>query len=193
MTRRVAFDNDKCVHELFEEQVSRTPSAVAVMYEDTQLTYAELNARANQLARYLRRQGVGLESRVGLCLERSLDLVVGIFGVLKAGAAYVPLDPQYPRERLQYMLEDSNAQLLLAHKVLIDKLTDYKGATLSLDEQWEQISHEDEANLTTVTSDLDNVAYVIYTSGSTGKPKGVMVTHRNVRATVRGHKRLFCF
>ena len=177
--------------ELFEEQVSRTPDAVAVVYEETQLTYAELNARANQLARYLRRQGVDLDARVGLCLERSLDLVVGMLGVLKAGAAYVPLDPQYPTERLQYMLADANAPVLVTHRALTERLRDYKGATLSPDQQWEEIGHEDEANLTTVTPDPDNVAYVIYTSGSTGRPKGVMVQHRSLLNLICWHREAF--
>ena len=173
------YPGDSSIQQLFEAQVSRTPNAVAAIYENTELTYQQLNARANQLAHYLRRQGVTLESRVGLCFERSLDLVVGMLGVLKAGGAYVPLDPQYPQERLRYMLEDSNAQMLLTHKAVREKLTEYKGATLSLDEDWEKIERENDANLN-ASGDADNLAYVIYTSGSTGHPKGVMVNHSSV-------------
>ncbi len=110
---RAEYPAERCLHELFEEQVERTPTATAIQYEDRTLSYAELNARANRLARYLREQGVGPDSRVGICVERSLEMVVGLLGILKAGGAYVPLDPSYPAQRLKYMLSDSTPVLLL--------------------------------------------------------------------------------
>jgi amino acid adenylation domain-containing protein len=174
-----AYPYDKCVHELFEAQVERTPSAVAVVSDDRQLTYAELNARANQLARFLRRFGIGPDSLVGLCVDRSIDMVVGILGALKAGAGYVPMDPTYPADRLAFMLHDANVFVLLTQSHLLDQLPPHNGPRLSLDADWDVIAKERKDNLAAWANPA-NLAYVIYTSGSTGKPKGVMVHHRGL-------------
>ena len=170
---------DKCIHQLFEAQVERIPDAVAAVFEDQQMTYRELNARANQLAHYLRRHGVGPEVLVGICMERSLDMVIGLLGTLKAGGAYVPLDPAYPKERLAFMLEDTQAPVLLTQENLIERLPKHKAHVLCLDKDWEIVLNEDEENPVCATI-AENLAYVIYTSGSTGKPKGAMISHRSL-------------
>ncbi|HBB87820.1 MAG TPA: hypothetical protein DC047_09415 [Blastocatellia bacterium] len=174
-----AYPYDKCVHELFEAQVERTPSAIAVVADDRQLTYAELNERANQLARFLRRFGIGPDSLVGLCVDRSLEMIVGILGVLKAGAGYVPMDPTYPEDRLAFMLQDANVFVLLTQSHLLDQLPSHNGPRLSLDSDWDLIAKERKENLAAWANPA-NLAYVIYTSGSTGKPKGVMIHHRRL-------------
>ncbi|HSK79061.1 MAG TPA: non-ribosomal peptide synthase/polyketide synthase, partial [Thermoanaerobaculia bacterium] len=163
------------LHELFDRQAERAPGAVAVTCEGESLTYGELRARADRVARRLSRLGVGPESRVGLAAERSLDLVVGLLGILKAGGAYVPLDPSYPEERLAFLLEDSGAPVLLAQAGVAEKLPPYPGHVLLLDgEDFEDGEAPESA------AGPDNAAYVIYTSGSTGRPKGTIVTHGNV-------------
>ncbi|BAZ33597.1 amino acid adenylation domain-containing protein (plasmid) [Cylindrospermum sp. NIES-4074] len=174
-----AYPREKCIHQLFELQVERTPNAVAVVWENQQLTYRELNQRANQLGNYLKNLGVKPELLVGICMERSLEMIVGLLGILKAGGAYVPLDPNYPPERLAEMLNDSQASMLLTQQKLLQKLSDYTGLLIDLDSQWQVISQDGEQN---IVSDVqaDNLAYVIYTSGSTGKPKGVMISHRSL-------------
>lgn len=169
---------NKSIHQLFESQVERTPEAVALVFENEQLTYRELNCRANQLAHYLRNVGVGPEVLVGICVERSLEMVVGIIGILKAGGAYVPLDPTYPKERLAFMLQDSQVSILLTQQHLIENLTEGEAQIVCLDSEWEAIAQESEDNL--VSEVTENLAYVIYTSGSTGKPKGVLVSHYNI-------------
>ncbi|TRT76023.1 MAG: amino acid adenylation domain-containing protein, partial [Microcystis sp. M_OC_Ca_00000000_S217Cul] len=173
------YSYNKCIHQLIEEQAARTPDAVAVVFENQQLTYAELNSRANQLAHYLRSLGVETEVIVGLCVERSLDMIVALIGILKAGAAYLPLDPEYPQERLQFMLEDSQVPLLLTQSSLIDKLPNHQAKTVFLAEIWPEIKPMNWDNLT-VKVTASNLANVIYTSGSTGKPKGVMVEHKGL-------------
>ncbi|NCR34055.1 MAG: amino acid adenylation domain-containing protein [Microcystis aeruginosa S11-01] len=173
------YSYNKCIHQLLEEQAARTPDAVAVVFESQQLTYAELNSRANQLAHYLRSLGVETEVIVGLCVERSLDMIVALFGILKAGAAYLPLDPEYPQARLQFMLEDSQVPLLLTQHSLIDKLPNHQAKTVFLAETWEEIKPMNRDNLTGKVT-ASNLANVIYTSGSTGKPKGVMVEHQGL-------------
>jgi len=170
------YPKDKCIHQLFEEQAERTPENIALVFEDKQLSYRELNARANQLARHLQRLGVGPEKMVGICLERSIEMVVAVMGILKAGGAYVPLDPKYPSGRLAYILEDTAVSVLLTQESLVNKLPSWFGQTLCLDSVWESIKLESEENLNTII-DPNHLAYIIYTSGSTGKPKGVMVTH----------------
>ena len=165
------------LHQLFEAQVERTPEAVAAIFEDQQITYNELNRRANQVARHLRRLGVAPEVLVGLCLERSLDMLIGLLGVLKAGGAYVPLDPAYPIERLTFMLEDSQAQVLLTQQPLIARLSTSALQIICLDTDWPVIASESGDNLRP-TATVDQLAYVIYTSGSTGRPKGVLGTQR---------------
>ncbi|TRU33563.1 MAG: amino acid adenylation domain-containing protein [Microcystis aeruginosa Ma_MB_F_20061100_S20] len=173
------YSYNKCIHQLIEEQAARTPDTVAVVFENQQLTYAELNSRANQLADYLRSLGVETEVIVGLCVERSLDMIVALIGILKAGAAYLPLDPEYPQERLQFMLEDSQVPLLLTQSSLIDKLPNHQAKTVFLAEIWQEIKPMNWDNLTGKVT-ASNLANVIYTSGSTGKPKGVMVEHQGL-------------
>ena len=153
-------------------------------YEGRQLTYAELNARANQVAHYLARHGVGPEVMVGLCVERSLEMVVGILGILKAGGAYVPLDPDYPAPRLAFMLEDTAAPVLLTQASLRERLPAYAGRTVSLDADWAEIARE-RADNPKVPVGARNLAYVIYTSGSTGRPKGTCIEHRSVVRLVK--------
>ena len=171
------YPKDKCIHQLFEEQVERTPDSVAVVFEDQQLSYRELNERSNQAAHYLKKLGVGSEVRVGICLERSLEMVVGILGVLKAGGAYVPLDPQHPKERLSFMLKDTQARVLLTQEKLVAEF-DHQ-VVVSLDKGWEKIAKQSKENPDNKVTP-ENLMYVMYTSGSTGKPKGVEVTHRAV-------------
>ena len=175
----VEYPTDRCIHELFEDQVQRTPDAISVVFEDQQLTYRELNRRANQLAHHLRALGVGPDKPVGICIERSLEMVVGILGTLKAGGAYVPLDPEYPKDRLTFMLDDSRTPVLLTLSTLLDSLPQRENLTVLLDSDKDAIAREDEQNTITGVGS-DNLAYVIYTSGSTGVPKGVAVSHSNV-------------
>jgi amino acid adenylation domain-containing protein len=168
-----------CLHQAFEQQVRRAPDAVALTFESEQLTYQELNARANQLARHLRRQGVGPEVLVGLCLERSVEMMVGLLAILKAGGAYLPLDPAYPSERLSFMLDDAETKLLLTSEKLGAQFTGAAQTIFLIDREWNSVAHESKDDLVSNVV-AENLAYVIYTSGSTGKPKGVPVTHRNV-------------
>jgi len=182
-TQRV-YAGRQCLHELFEEQVTRTPDTIAVSYEDQALTYAELNQRANKLAHHLRKLGVDSEVLVGVFLERSLEMVVGLLGILKAGAAYLPLDPSYPPERLSFMLDDAALSVLVTQQELADKLPAHWCYTICLDTEWETIEDEDAQNLSGLVTD-ENLAYVIYTSGSTGRPKGAMLNHRGVVNCVR--------
>jgi amino acid adenylation domain-containing protein len=170
---------DQCIHQLFEAQVECTPEAIAVVFAQEQLTYGELNRRANQLAHYLRARGVGPEVRVGLCLERSLEMVIGLLGILKAGGAYVPLDPAYPPERLAFLLADTRALVLLTQGQLRERLPATSSHIVCLDADWQSIAHESEENPGSEAK-ADNLAYVMYTSGSTGQPKGVAVCHRGV-------------
>ncbi|WP_416212830.1 amino acid adenylation domain-containing protein, partial [Nostoc sp. LEGE 12450] len=173
------YPQDKCIHQLFEEQVARTPDAVAVVFENQQLTYQQLNCRANQLAHYLQSLGVGADVLVGICVERSLEMVVGLLGILKAGGAYVPLDPEYPTERLSFMLEDAQVQVLLTQQHLVKALPQSQVELVCLDSDWFLMSHLSQENLITSVQ-ASNLAYVIYTSGSTGKPKGTMILHQGV-------------
>ncbi|MHC5747807.1 MAG: non-ribosomal peptide synthetase, partial [Nostoc sp.] len=169
----------QCIHELFEAQVQKTPDAVAVVFEDEQLTYQELNARANQLAHYLRSLGLKPEVLMGICVERSLSMVIGLLAILKAGGAYIPLDPSYPKERLAYMLEDSQPSVLLTQQYLVESLPTHKAKVVCIDSDWRVIANKNTEN-PTCNITCDNLAYVIYTSGSTGKPKGAMNTHRGI-------------
>ena len=166
------------VPELFAAQAARTPEAIAVVFEDQQLTYAQLDARANQLAHHLRSLGVGPEVVVGLCVERSPEMLVGLLGILKAGGAYLPLDPAYPSERLAFMLEDARAPVLITQAALLDQLPAY-GRIVQINADWPAIARQP---TTAPRSGLHphNTAYVIYTSGSTGTPKGVCALHRGV-------------
>lgn len=173
------YPQDKCIHHLFEEQAERTPNNIAVTFSDNKLTYRELNTRANQMAHYLQRLGVGKEVMVGICVERSLEMIVGILGILKAGGAYIPLDPNYPSERLAFILEDTKTPVLLTQQRLLSGLSAHNAQTICLDTAWEIIAQESQENLPLKTHS-ENLAYVIYTSGSTGKPKGVQIAHRHL-------------
>src|SRR5262249_10679996 len=153
--------------------------AVAVVYEGEQLSYHELNRRANQLAHYLQKYGVGAEVKVGLCVERSLELIVGLLGIMKAGGAYLPLDADYPQERLDYIIKDAGCRIILCQRHHLEKLIETETTLLRLDADWGVIAlHSDERSA--AQSSNDNLAYVIYTSVSPGQPKGVMVEHANI-------------
>jgi amino acid adenylation domain-containing protein len=178
------YADDVCIHQLFEEQVRRTPDGIAVEFEDQHLTYAQLNARANQVANYLRTLGVRPEVTVAICMERCIELVVGIIGILKAGGAYLPLDPAYPRERLSFMLEDARASVVLTVGHLREHVPDQGVRLVSLDGDCEPFAAESDHNPHNQTV-AGNLAYVIYTSGSTGQPKGVMVEHRGLSNTIK--------
>ncbi|BBD60567.1 amino acid adenylation domain-containing protein [Nostoc sp. HK-01] len=173
------YRQNQCIHQLFEAQAKKTPDAIAVSFDHQYLTYQELNHKANQLAHYLKKQGVKPEVLVGICVERSLDMIVGILGILKAGAAYLPLDLAYPQERLSFMLEDAKVSLVLTQQRLQEWLPHNQQQTIYLDVDWPLIAQESQANLE-IKLTTTNLAYVIYTSGSTGKPKGVMIQHHSL-------------
>ena len=176
---RTDSSHNLCIHQLLEEQVERTPDAVAVIFGNQQLTYRELNQRANQLAHYLQKLGVKPEVFVGICIERSIEMLVGLLGILKAGGAYVPLDSTYPKERLAFMLEDARAPVLLTQQRLLEIIPSHSGQVVCLDTNWQEIGKEiSENSVSNVCA--DNLAYVIYTSGSTGKPKGTLIHHRGL-------------
>jgi amino acid adenylation domain-containing protein len=176
----VEYRAGRCVHELIEEQVERTPEAVAVEYEGREVTYRELNRRANQLAHFLRGRGVGPEVAVGVCAERSVEMVVSLLGILKAGGAYVPLDPTYPADRLASMVQDARIPVVLTQRHLVAGLPAWGAELLCVDERSPELDAQPEANPASGASD-SALAYVIYTSGSTGKPKGAMNIHRGFR------------
>jgi microcystin synthetase protein McyA len=187
---QAGYPEDSCIHHLFEAQVERTPEAVAVIFEEQQLTYRELNVRANQLAHYLQSLGVGSDVLVGICVERSLDMVVGLLGILKAGGAYVPLDPNYPQERLAFMLEDSQVPVLLTQRSLVASLPKHSAQVVLLDADWENIAQHKQENPTNQTT-ANHLAYIIYTSGSTGIPKGVAIEHRSTVTLLHWAKEVF--
>ncbi|MEG4805076.1 amino acid adenylation domain-containing protein [Microcoleus sp. ARI1-B5] len=173
------YPQNQCFHQLFAERVEREPDAVAAVFENQQLTYRQLNSKANQLARYLQQLGAKSEVLIGLCVERSLDAIVGILGIIKAGAAYLPLDPNYPQERVNFMLEDAGVSILVTQQHLAKNLTQGEYSVVCLDADAEIIAQQSPANLTTNILP-ENLAYVIYTSGSTGTPKGVLIEHRGL-------------
>lgn len=174
-----AAHQEQCIHELFETQVAQTPNAIAVVFEEQQLTYQELNQQTNQLAHHLRKLGVGPEVLVGICVERSLEMVVGLLAILKAGGAYVPLDPAYPKERLAFMLADAQVPVLLTQHRQLEWLPQHGAKAVCLDTDWQVIAQESQEKPVNWATPV-NLAYVIYTSGSTGKPKGVMIQHRSI-------------
>jgi amino acid adenylation domain-containing protein len=205
------YPRDKCISELFEIQAEKTPDAAAVVFEDQQLSYQELNERANQVAHYLKKQGIGPEALVAIWMERSIEMIVALLAILKAGGAYVPLDPDYPQERLVFMLEDSRACLLLTQKSLVEDgrwtiengdsrssipstlLTtglDSRLKVVCLDREWETIACESRENLSSGVT-AENLAYVIYTSGSTGRPKGVAIEHHSTVALLSWAQTVF--
>ncbi len=173
------YPQDKCVHQLFEAQVERSPDAIAAVFSQNpqqQLTYRELNSKANQLAHYLQELGVGPDILVAICMERSLEIAIAVLGVLKAGAAYVPLDPAYPKERLTFMLADTQAPVILTQSHLVSGLPAHQARAVCLDSDWQEIVSCSTENPASSVSP-DNLTYTIYTSGSTGKPKGVPLPH----------------
>jgi len=187
---QTSYPDHYCIHQLFEEQVVKTPDAIAVIDGEKSLTYEQLNQKANQLAYYLQNLGVKTEDLVGICIERSVLMIIGLLGILKAGAAYIPLDPNYPSERLAYMLEDSAVSVLLTQENLVDTLPNYLGTIFCLDQDGKILEHHPQDNLLhPMTS--ENLAYVIYTSGSTGKPKGVLIQHQSLLNLVSWHQNAF--
>jgi len=181
----------ECIHRLFEQQVEQRPEQIAVEFGGERVSYQELNERANRLGRYLREQRVRPEVVVGLCLERSVEMVVGVLGVLKAGGAYLPLDPDYPRERLSFMLQETGVPLLLTQERLLDQLPGHWGEVLCLDTEWAEQEGKYEGENIASEVRAENLAYVIYTSGSTGRPKGVSVTHHGLKNLARVQQREF--
>jgi amino acid adenylation domain-containing protein len=186
------YQQDHCIHDLVAAQAVLTPSAVAVVEGNRQIRYNELNHRANKLARYLLRKGAGPEQLIGVCVERSLEMVVGLLGALKSGGAYLPLDPAYPAERLKYMLEDAGAKVVITEQHFKSSVEGEGREIICIDTQWAEIERESEENLQSGVS-RDNLAYVIYTSGSTGASKGVMVTHSNVTRLFAATQKWFGF
>ncbi|MEG4217554.1 amino acid adenylation domain-containing protein [Microcoleus sp. Pol14C6] len=178
------YPESACIHQLFEVQAEQTPDAVAVVFGEQQLTYQQLNCRANQLAHYLQTLGAGPEVLVGICFDRSIEAIVSLLAVLKAGSAYLPLDPAYPKERLDFMLSDAQISVLLTQQNLVERLPECGAKVICLDATQETIDAQSEINPASLAN-ADNLAYVMYTSGSTGKPKGVCVVHRGVVRLVK--------
>ena len=176
---RADYPRDLCVHQLLEDQARRNPESIALEFQGQSLSYAELDARSNQLAHFLRKRGVRAEQLVGVCLERSLEMVVALLGILKAGGAYVPLDPAYPSDRIKYVLDDAHVALLLTQDSMLASLPSTSAEVICLDPEWLVFQHEGTEPVATEVTPA-NLAYVIYTSGSTGKPKGVQLEHRSV-------------
>ncbi|MGH9941020.1 MAG: amino acid adenylation domain-containing protein [Pyrinomonadaceae bacterium] len=181
---RTEYPRSQCIHKLFEAQAERKPEAVALVYQDEYLSYGELNRRANQLAHYLQKLGVKPDVLVGICVERSIEMVVGLLGILKAGGAYVPLDRFYPQERLSFMLEDAHVPVILTQESLTGSLPKHELSVVRLDTDWKEIAKQSTDNLPYATSS-EKLAYVMYTSGSTGRPKGVCIPHRAVVRLVK--------
>lgn len=176
------YPRDKTITQLFEEQVEKTPDNIAVVFEDQKLTYRELNERANSLANYLRSQKIGRNDIIGIMVNRSLEMIISILAVLKSGACYIPIDPEYPQDRIEYMLNNSNAKLLLTFKRLENKVTFDNKLFVELDNE---LYNSNKDNLINI-NEPDDLAYIIYTSGSTGKPKGVMLKHNNINNFIQG-------
>lgn len=184
------YPSDRCIHQLFEAQVERTPDVIAVVFENEQLTYSALNKRANQLAHYLQTLGVGPDVLVGICVERSLEMIVGLLGILKAGGAYLPLDPEYPSERLAYMIADASVPVLLTQQTLKTVLPSYSERVICLDEDIGAFLNYPDYNAR-VSITPNDLAYAIYTSGSTGQPKGVLIQHQGLCNLTKAKQKLF--
>src|SRR5437764_4066643 len=177
------------LHQLFEQQVEKTPNADALVFGPERLSYAELDQRANQIANYLCGLGAGPEVVVGLCVERSVEMIAGMLAILKTGAVYLPLEPRYPAERLHYMVQDAQARIVMTQSALKERLSGMAAQILAFDEALE-IAHQPENNPVT-RIEPDNLAYIIYTSGSTGRPKGVGVSHRSICPLIQwGHRNI---
>ncbi len=187
---QVGYPQDRCVHQLVESIAEQNPDGIALVFEDKQLSYKELNLRSNQLANYLQKLGVDSEVIVGLCVERSFDMVIGMLAILKAGGAYLPLDPTYPSERLNLMLEDAQVSVLLTYTQCLESFKNSNYQVIYLDKDWEIIAQAVQDNLPSKIT-ANNLAYVIYTSGSTGKPKGVKIEHRGLLNLVFWHQQAF--
>lgn len=177
--REDLFDLSRPIHKVFEDQVLKTPNNIAVIFQQERLSYRELNDRANQLANYLRKQNIKPNTLVGVCMERSLEIPIALLGILKAGGAYVPFDPEYPEDRLNYMIENSNLSFMITQSKFEDKISYENLKYVCIDKEHDMLSNEDKNNLNNQVL-MDDLAYVIYTSGSTGKPKGAMNTHRGM-------------
>ncbi|TAN46944.1 MAG: amino acid adenylation domain-containing protein [Methylococcaceae bacterium] len=175
------YPTDRCIHHLFEQQAANTPTATALIFDNQYLTYQQLNTRANQVAHYLLSLGVGVESLVGICMQRSPEMIIGMLGILKAGAAYVALDPAYPKARLAFMLEDAATPVLLTQQELLESLPGSQARRVCLDSDWDVIAQALPGNPLQAPAQ-HNLAYILYTSGSTGRPKGVAIEHRSVVA-----------
>ncbi|MBW4583715.1 non-ribosomal peptide synthetase [Aetokthonos hydrillicola Thurmond2011] len=180
----------QCFHEIFEAQVEKNPNSLAVVFADQKLTYYQLNEKSNQIAHYLGKQGVKPEVMVGLCMERSPEMIAGIIGILKAGGSYVPLDPSYPEERLRFILADTKAPVLLLAEKSLTIFSGYEGLIVRIDRDWDQIAQENSTNPNSGVSQI-NLAYTIYTSGSTGIPKGVTVSHQGLSNLIAAQKQTF--
>lgn len=186
------FYNRPAIHEAIENHANQQPEAIALSFEDRYLTYFDLNQRANQLAHYLTSLGVGAEVRVGVFLTPSLDIGVALLSIFKVGGVYVPLDPNYPHDRLTTLLEDNQPQVILTHVDLLPNLPTIAANIFCCDRDWSTIEHLPTDNLAH-NIDLDQTAYIIYTSGTTGKPKGVMTSYRNLQYYVFSAQKQFGF
>ncbi|MDZ8221822.1 MULTISPECIES: amino acid adenylation domain-containing protein [unclassified Nostoc] len=178
------------IHQFIQFQVASVPHATAIIFQNEKLSYQELNQKANQVAHYLRKLGVKPEVLVGVCVERSLDMVIALLGILKAGGAYVPLDPTYPKERLAFVIEDTQIPILLTQQHLLESIPQHQAQTVCIDDNWQKIAQQSVDNPICETQP-HNLAYIIYTSGSTGKPKGVAIEHRNTVALINWARKLF--
>jgi len=184
------YSDNLCLHQVFASQAQKTPDANAVVFAGERLTYGELERRANQLARYLQQAKAGPETLVGICMERGISMIIGLLGILKAGSAYLPLDPQYPAERLAFMLEDTEATTVVTQEGLLSRIPGQATRRICIDSAWPRIALESSAPVASGVRP-DNLAYVVYTSGSTGKPKGVLIQHGSVVNTIETSIRLF--
>ncbi|MBV9230886.1 MAG: AMP-binding protein, partial [Chloroflexi bacterium] len=180
-----SYEQERSLSHWFERQVQQTPEAVALVFEEQEMSYRQLNERANQLAHYLQELGVGPEVLVGICMERSCEMIVSLVAILKAGGAYVPLDPSYPPERLAYMMQDSQAAVLLTQQRVREQVPTGPGNVLCVDSEWDVVARQSKENVPTRLRP-ENLAYVIYTSGSTGRPKGVAIEHKQLLNYIQG-------